>query len=89
MSLGHISNILLTLLPMQDAVIHYAVALKAVTEPLQYKVGAWRLPTKPRSSTIVEYGFEVTSSVLGTNAPKSNKIHKGLMGGIKYPLVEV
>ena len=35
---GH--PILLTLLPMQDVVIHYAVALKAATEPLQYKVGA-------------------------------------------------
>ena len=35
---GH--PILLTLLPMQDAVIHYAVDLKVATEPLQYKVGA-------------------------------------------------
>ena len=35
---GH--PILLTLLPMQDAVNHYAVALKVATEPLQYKVGA-------------------------------------------------
>ena len=31
---------LLTISPMQDVVIHYTVALKAATEPLQYKVGA-------------------------------------------------
>src|SRR3954466_10430731 len=42
---------LLTLLPMQDAVIHYAVALKVVTEPLHTRLGQspqlnWRLPTK-------------------------------------------
>ena len=89
---GH--PILLTLSPMQDVVIHYAVALKVATEPLQYKVGAisttqLEAPNKPWSFTTMESGSEVTSSVQGTNAPKSNKIHKGLVGGIKYPLVEV
>ena len=59
---------LLTLSPMQDVVIHYAVALKAATEPLQTRLGQspqlnWRLPTQPRSFTTMEYGFEVTSSV--------------------------
>ena len=63
---GH--PILLTLSPMQDAVIHYAVALKVATEPLQYKVGAisttqLEAPNKPRSFTTMECGSEVTSSV--------------------------
>src|SRR3954470_14833482 len=59
---------LLMLSPMQDVVIHYAVALKAATEPLQTRLGKspqlnQRLPTQPRSFTTMEYGFEVTSSV--------------------------
>ena len=63
---GH--PILLTLSPMQDAVIHYAVALKVATEPLQYKVGAisttqLEAPNKPRSFTTMECGSEVNSSV--------------------------
>src|SRR3954463_14725100 len=63
---GH--PILLTLLPMQDAVIHCAVALKVATKPLQYKVGEisttqLEAPNKPRSFTTMECGSEVTSSV--------------------------
>ena len=53
---------------MQDAVIPLLVPLKAATEPLQTRLGLspqlnWRLPTKPRSFTTMEYGSEVTSTV--------------------------
>ena len=44
---------------------------------------------KPRSFTTMEYGSEVTSTVLRAQTPKINKIRKGLVGGIKFPLVEV
>ena len=53
---------------MRDAVIPLLVPLKAVTEPLQTRVGQSpqlnrRLPTRPRSFTAMEYVSEVTSTV--------------------------
>ena len=53
---------------MQGAVIPLVVPLKAATEPLQTRLGLspqlnWRLPTKPRSFTTMEYGSELTSTV--------------------------
>src|SRR3989337_2943066 len=49
---------------MRDAVIPLVVPLKVATEPLQTRLGLspqlnWRLPTKPRSFTTMEYGSEV------------------------------
>ena len=54
--------------PMRDAGIPLVVPLKAVTEPLQTRLGKspqlnWRLPTKPRSFTTMECGSKVTSTV--------------------------
>ena len=76
---------------MRGAVIPLVVPLKAVTESLQTRLGQspqlnWRLPTQPRSFTTMECGSEVTSTVYGAQTPKSNKIHKGLVGGIKMSL---
>ena len=53
---------------MQYVMIHYAVALKAVTEPLQYKVGALSItqleaPNETTKRHHNGYGFEVTSSL--------------------------
>ena len=70
------------------------VPLEAATEPLHTRLGQspqlnWRLPTTPRSFTTMDYGSAVTSTVLDAQTPKSNKILKGLVGGIKFLLVEV
>ena len=53
---------------MRDAVIPLLVPLEAATEPLQTRLGQppqlnWRLPTTPRSFTIMDYGSEGTSTV--------------------------
>ena len=53
---------------MRDAVNPLLVPLKAAAEPLQTRLEQspqlnWRLPTKPRSFTTMEYGFQVTSTV--------------------------
>ena len=37
----------------------------------------------------MDYGFAVTSTVQDAQTPKSNKIRKGLVGGIKFLSVEV
>ena len=64
---------------MQDAVIPLLVPLNAATDLYNTRLGLspqlnWRLPTKPRSFTTMEYGSEVTSTVWGAQTPKSNKI---------------
>ena len=79
---------------MRDGVIPLAVPLKVATGPLQTRLGQspqlnWRLPTTPRSFTTMEYGSALTSTVYGAQTPKRNKIRKGLVGGIKFLLVEV
>ena len=53
---------------MRDAVIPLLVPLEAATGPLQTRLGQtpqlnWRLPTKPRSFTTMDYGSVVTSTV--------------------------
>ena len=37
----------------------------------------------------MDYGSAVTLTVYGAQTPKSNEICKGLVGGIKFLLVEV
>ena len=53
---------------MQDVVIPLVMPLKAVTGPLQTRLGQspqmnWRLPTPPQSFTTMECGSEVTPTV--------------------------